>query len=148
MPKYWRMVTLGVGRCQGAWGLMHPGSTATFRYEKRPSRFSVSAIFLPTTMADEQTALLARLHAKPNKVEAVRRFLEEALPLAEDEEETLSWYALQIDDTTFGIFDTFAGEDGRQAHLDGEIATALMERADELLEEPPQIEHVDVLAAK
>jgi hypothetical protein len=99
-------------------------------------------------MADEQTSLLARLHAKPDKVEEVRSFLEDALPLAEAEEKTISWYALQIDDTTFGIFDTFAGEDGRQAHLDGEIAAALMDRADELLEEPPQIEHVDVLAAK
>lgn len=100
------------------------------------------------TMANEQKSLLARLHAKPDKVEEVRTFLEDALPLAEDEEKTVSWYALQIDDTTFGIFDTFAGEEGRQAHLDGDIAAALMEHADELLEEPPQIEHVDVLAAK
>jgi quinol monooxygenase YgiN len=99
-------------------------------------------------MADEQKSLLARLHAKPEKVEEVRAFLEDALPLAKAEDKTISWYALQIDDTTFGIFDTFAGEEGRQAHLDGEIATALMERADELLEEPPQIQHVDVLAAK
>ena len=98
-------------------------------------------------MANEQKSLLARLHAKPGKVDEVRSFLEEALPLAEDEDGTISWYALQIDDTTFGIFDTFEGEDGRQAHLDGEIAAALMEHADELLEEPPQIEHVDVLAA-
>ncbi|MCS4053106.1 putative quinol monooxygenase [Salinibacter ruber] len=99
-------------------------------------------------MANEQKSLLARLHAKPDKVEEVRTFLEDALPLAEDEEKTVSWYALQIDDTTFGIFDTFAGEEGRQAHLDGDIAAALMEHADELLEEPPQIEHVNVLAAK
>lgn len=99
-------------------------------------------------MATERTSLLARLHAKPDKVEEVRSFLKDALPLAEEEEKTISWYALQIDDTTFGIFDTFADEDGRQAHLDGEIASALMARADELLQEPPQIEHVDILAAK
>jgi quinol monooxygenase YgiN len=99
-------------------------------------------------MANEQKSLLARLHAKPDKVEEVRAFLKDALPLVEDEEKTISWYALQIDDTTFGIFDTFAGDEGRQAHLDGEIATALMERADDLLEEPPQIEHVEILAAK
>lgn len=99
-------------------------------------------------MDAERKALLARLHAKPSKVDEVRSFLEDALPLAEDEEKTVSWYALQIDDTTFGIFDTFAGEEGRQAHLDGEIATALMERAAELLEEPPQIEQLEVLAAK
>jgi hypothetical protein len=54
----------------------------------------------------------------------------------------------QIDETTFGIFDTFDGEESRQAHLDGKIAQALMDRADELLTEPPQIEEVDVLAAK
>ncbi len=113
---------------------------------------SIDAFFFRTRsyspMANEQTSLLARLHAKPGKAEEVRTFLKDALPLAEAEEKTISWYALQIDDTTFGIFDTFAGEDGRQAHLDGEIAAALMDRADELLEEPPQIEHVDVLAAK
>lgn len=99
-------------------------------------------------MPAERKSLLARLHAKPEKVDEVRSFLEEALPLAEDEEKTISWYALQIDETTFGIFDTFAGEEGRQAHLDGEIAQALMDRAEDLLTEPPQIEHVDVLAAK
>lgn len=99
-------------------------------------------------MATEHRALLARLHAKPNKVDEVRAFLTDALPLAEAEEKTISWYALQIDENTFGIFDTFAGEDGRQAHLDGEIAAELLARADELLQEPPQIEHVDVLAAK
>ena len=99
-------------------------------------------------MATEQKALLARLHAKPDKVDEVRSFLEDALPLAEAEEKTVSWYALQIDETTFGIFDTFAGEAGRQAHLDGEIAQALLANADELLAEPPQIEQVDVLAAK
>ena len=99
-------------------------------------------------MAAEHKALLARLHAKPHKVDEVRSFLEDALPLAEDEEKTISWYALQLDDTTFGIFDTFAGDDGRQAHLEGEIAEALLARAEALLTEPPQIEHVDILAAK
>lgn len=99
-------------------------------------------------MANERKALLAHLHAKPGKVDELRTFLKEALTAARAEEKTIAWYALQIDDTTFGIFDTFAGEDGRQAHLDGEIAVALMERADELLSEPPQIEHVEVLAAE
>ena len=110
----------------------------------------LTILFCPpsSSMAAERKALLARLHAKPGKVDAVRTFLEDALPLAEEEEKTVSWYALQIDETTFGIFDTFAGEDGRQAHLDGEIAAELLSRADELLQEPPQIEHVDVLAAK
>jgi quinol monooxygenase YgiN len=99
-------------------------------------------------MAAEHKALLARLEAKDDQVEELRSFLTEALPLAEEEEKTLSWYALQIGPTTFGIFDTFEGEEGRQAHIDGEIATALFDRADDLLEEPPQIERVEVLAAK
>lgn len=99
-------------------------------------------------MAAEKKSLLARLHAKPGKEDELKTFLEEALPLAEAEEKTIAWYALQIDESTFGIFDTFAGEEGRQAHLDGEIAEALFARADELLTEPPQVEQVEILAAK
>ena len=94
----------------------------------------------------EQKALLARLVAKPGQEAALADFLTGALPLAQDEEQTIKWYALQIDDRTFGIFDTFADDAGRQAHLDGAIAAALMERADELLAEPPRIESVDLLA--
>lgn len=99
-------------------------------------------------MATERKALLARLNAKPEKVDEVREFLESALPLAKEEDFTISWYALQIDETTFGIFDTAADEDGRQAHLDGDIAAALMEKADDLLAEPPTIEPVEILAHK
>lgn len=99
-------------------------------------------------MASEHKALLARLHAKPGKVDELRDFLEGALPLAEDEEDTIKWYALQLDETTFGIFDTFADDEGRKAHIEGDIAEALFARADELLEEPPVIEHVEILAAK
>jgi len=99
-------------------------------------------------MATEKKSLLARLQAKPGKEQEVAAFLKNALPAAEAEEDTIRWYALQIDESTFGIFDTFADDAGRQAHLDGEIAAALMERADELLAEPPQIEHVELLAVK
>ena len=99
-------------------------------------------------MATEQKALLARLHAKPGKEGEVAEFLKGALPLAEQEDGTVKWYALQIDDTTFGIFDTFAADEGRRAHLDGPIAAALMENADALLSRPPEIEMVDLLAAK
>lgn len=99
-------------------------------------------------MATEKKALLARLHAKPGKETVVADFLKSALQTAQAEAQTVSWYALQLDDATFGIFDTFADDDGRQAHLDGDIASALMDRADELLTRPPQIEHVEVLAAK
>ena len=99
-------------------------------------------------MATEKKSLLARLHAKPGKEDELKTFLKEALPAAQAEEKTIAWYALQIDESTFGIFDTFAGEDGRQAHLDGEIAEALFARADELLTEPPQVEKVEIMAAK
>ncbi len=96
----------------------------------------------------ERKALLARLHAKPGREADVAAFLKSALPMAQDEEATIKWYALQLDESTFGIFDTFADDDGRQAHLDGDIAAALMSKADELLAKPPQIEQVDLLAAK
>ncbi len=99
-------------------------------------------------MATEQKALLARLHAKPGKEAEVAAFLKSALPLAQQEDGTIKWYALQLDDSTFGIFDTFADDDGRRAHLDGPIAAALMENAEALLDRPPVIEQVDLLAAK
>lgn len=93
-------------------------------------------------------ALLARVEAKPGKEEAVENFLKSALPLAEDEKDTVSWYALKLGPSTFGIFDTFDEEEGREAHLSGKIAAALMEHADELLSKPPTIEKVDLLAVK
>jgi len=99
-------------------------------------------------MTGSEYVLQARLQAKPEKAEEVAEFLESALPMAEDEEGTTTWFALRFDETTFGIFDTFPNEDARQAHLDGEIAAALMENADELLAEDPQIDEVEVLAAK
>jgi quinol monooxygenase YgiN len=93
-------------------------------------------------------ALLARLEAKPGKEQEVADFIKSALPLAEQEEGTVSWYALQLGPSTFGIFDTFESEEGRQAHLGGEIAKALMAKAPELLAQPPVIEQVDLLAVK
>ncbi len=75
-------------------------------------------------------------------------FLKSALPLAEDEQGTIRWYALQIGPATFGIFDTFETEEGRKAHLDGPIAAALMANAAELLASDPIIEMVDLLAIK
>ena|SRR6187402_1108564 len=93
-------------------------------------------------------ALLARLEAKPGKEQEVADFIKSALPLAEQEPATVSWYALQLGPSTFGIFDTFETEEGRQAHLGGEIAKALMANAPELLAEPPIIEKVDLLAVK
>ena len=92
-----------------------------------------------------RVALLARLEAKPGKESAVEELLKGALPLANAETATTVWFALKIGPSTFGIFDAFAG---RQAHLAGRIAAALMAKAPELLAQPPTIEPVDVLAAK
>lgn len=96
----------------------------------------------------EKFALLARVEAKPGKEEAVLAFLKSALPLAEAEPDTVRWYALQLGPSTFGIFDTFETEEGRNAHLGGEIAKALMANASELLAKDPVIEKVDLIAVK
>lgn len=93
-------------------------------------------------------ALLVRLEAKPGKEETVAAFLSGALPLAEAEPATTTWFALRLGPSTFGIFDAFPDEAGRQAHLSGPIAAALMAKAGDLLSVPPVIETVQVLAAK
>jgi len=95
-----------------------------------------------------KVALLVRLEAKPGKESTVAKFLENALPLANQETTTPIWFALRLGPSTFGIFDAFADDVGRKAHLAGPIAAALMANAAELLARPPQIEQVDVLAAK
>ncbi len=96
----------------------------------------------------ERFALLARVEAKPGKEKQVSDFLKSALPLAEAEPDTLRWYGLQISESTFGIFDTFETDSARKAHLQGEIAAALMANADELFSAAPIIEFVDILAVK
>ena len=93
-------------------------------------------------------AIAAKLVAKPGKEAEVEALLTSALALANQEPLTVTWYAVKFNENTFGIFDTFASDEGRDAHLNGQIAAALMAKADELLEEPPQIDKVDVLAAK
>ena len=96
----------------------------------------------------EKLALLARLEAKPGKEQEVSDFIKSALALAQNEAETVRWYALRLGPSTFGIFDTFGSETGRQAHLQGPIAQALMAKADELLAASPLIEPVTLLAVK
>ena len=93
-------------------------------------------------------ALFARLEAKPGKEQQVMDFLETGLALAEQETTTPLWFALRLSPTTFGVFDAFETEAGRQAHLNGPIATALMAKADELFAIPPSIEAIDVLGFK
>jgi quinol monooxygenase YgiN len=96
----------------------------------------------------EKLALLAILEAKPGKEAELESFLKSALPLAQQEAGTVSWYAIKISASKFGIFDTFADESGRNAHLTGEIAKALFAKADELLAVSPQIEKPEILAVK
>jgi quinol monooxygenase YgiN len=93
-------------------------------------------------------AFVVRIEAKPEKAEDVAALLTGALPLAEAESGTVNWYAARTSPTTFWIFDTFGSEDARQAHINGEIAAALMAKADELLAAAPEILPADVLAAK
>jgi quinol monooxygenase YgiN len=95
-----------------------------------------------------KVALLVRLEAKPGKEAAVESFLHSGLPIVEDEPATTAWFAIRFGPTTFGIFDAFPDEAGRQAHLAGRVAAALMANAAELLATPPAIEKLDVLAAK
>lgn len=93
-------------------------------------------------------ALFVKLMAKAGKEAELEAFLNGGLALAEDEKLTVNWYALKFDDSTYGIFDTFDGDEGRDAHLNGKIAAALMAHKDELLAEDPKIEKVDLLAGK
>lgn len=90
--------------------------------------------------------LVVKLEAKPEKAEEVAAFLAGALPLAEAEPATEQWSALRTGPTTFWIVDAFPDDAGRQAHLEGPIAAALMEQAEELLSEAPQIMPSEVLA--
>ncbi len=92
--------------------------------------------------------LQVTLKAKPGKEKALSDFLAGALPLANAEAETTAWFAIKIDDSTYGIVDFFPDDHGRQAHLDGPIAAALMSKVGELLSSPPDIKPIDVLAAK
>lgn len=96
----------------------------------------------------DKLAILALLEAKAGKEKALEEFLKSALPLAQQEAGTTSWYALKLGPGRFGIFDTFKDEAGRNAHLTGPIAKALFAKADELLAKSPQIEKIELLAVK
>ncbi len=92
--------------------------------------------------------LLVRLEAKTGKEADVASFLKGGLALVQQEPATTAWFAIRLGPSTFGIFDAFPDDSGRQAHLLGRVAAALMAKASELLAQPPVIEKVDVLAAK
>lgn len=93
-------------------------------------------------------ALFVRLQAQPGKEQELESFLKAGLPIVIEEPATTAWFAIRLGPSTFAIFDAFANEAGRQAHLTGRLAAALMAKAAELLAAPPSIEKVDVLAAK
>ncbi len=93
-------------------------------------------------------ALFARLEAKPGKEAEVAQFLEAGLAMAREEKTTPIWFALRLSPSTFGIFDAFEDDAGRQAHLSGPIAQALMAKAPELFAKPPSIEQIEVLGLK
>lgn len=92
--------------------------------------------------------LLVRVEAKPGKEAEVENFFRSGLAIVQQEPATVSWYAIRLGPSSFGIFDAFADDAGRQAHLTGRLAAALMEKAGDLFSQPPTIEQVDVLAAK
>jgi quinol monooxygenase YgiN len=95
-----------------------------------------------------KTALYARLDAKPGKEAEVEQLLISGLELANQEPATTAWFALRLGPATFGIFDAFPDEAGREAHLAGRVAAALMAKAPDLLTQPPDIRKLDVLASK
>jgi quinol monooxygenase YgiN len=92
--------------------------------------------------------LYVRLEAKPGKEGELESFLKSAVPLVQQEPATVAWFAIQLGASTFGIFDVFPNETGRDAHLKGQVAAALLAKAPELLAQPPSIEKIDVLASK
>jgi protease I len=100
--------------------------------------------------AQEETpvGLFVRLEAKPGREQEVENLLRNGLPLVEEEPETTSWFGVRLGESSYGIFDTFDDESGRQAHLSGRVARELQERAPELFARPPVIERIDVLACK
>jgi len=92
--------------------------------------------------------LLVRLEAKPGKEDDVEKFLKGGLALVDEEPDTIAWFAIKLGPLTFGIFDVFPDDKGRQAHLSGKVAAALMAQAPDLFSRPPVIENIEVLAAK
>ena len=95
-----------------------------------------------------KVGLYVRLETKPGKEDEVEQFLKGGLSIVQGEPDTTAWFAIPMGPTTFGIFDVFPDESGRQAHLSGKVAAALMEKSSELFTNPPSIEKIDVIASK
>jgi quinol monooxygenase YgiN len=92
--------------------------------------------------------LLVTLEAKPGKEDNLAGFLAGALPLVEQEPQTIAWFAARLSQTRFAIFDAFPDDTGRDKHLAGQVAAALMKQAPELLAQAPEIQSAEILAAK
>jgi len=95
-----------------------------------------------------KVGLFVHLEAKVGREAEVEEFLRQGLPVVREEPETTAWFALRLGPSTFGIFDVFLDEAGREAHLSGRVAAALKSKAAELFAAPPTILKIDVLAAK
>ena len=92
--------------------------------------------------------VLALVEAKPGQEQAVWDFLNGGREIVLGEPDTKTWYAFRVNDNTFGIFDTFESEEGRQAHLNGAIPAALAQHGPELLAKDPDIKLIDLIAVK
>lgn len=95
-----------------------------------------------------KVGLYVKLEAKLGKEDEVEQFLKDGLPIVQEEPDTVAWFAIRLGPSTFGIFDVFPDESGRQAHLSGQIAAALMEKSSDLLASPPSVEKIDIIASK
>jgi quinol monooxygenase YgiN len=98
--------------------------------------------------ATPTVGLLVTMEAKPGKEAEVENFLQSAVPLVNDEPATVAWFAIRLSGSTFGIFDVFPDEAGREAHLNGKVAEALMAQAADLFSGAPTIQTIDVRASK
>jgi quinol monooxygenase YgiN len=134
------------------------GQVAAALMAQAPELFSTAPVIEPVELlatkapgavdARVHKALVVILEAKPGKEAEVQQFLEGGLPIVRGEPATTHWYAIRLSPTRFGIVDTFPSDEGRQAHLNGQVAAALMAKSSDMLARPPAIEQVDVLAAK
>ncbi len=95
-----------------------------------------------------KVGLYVKLEAKPGKEDEVEQFLKDGLPIVQEEPDTVAWFAIRLGPSTFGIFDVFPDESGRQAHLSGQVAAALMQKSSNLLTSPLSIEKIDIIASK
>lgn len=98
--------------------------------------------------ATPTVGLLVTMEAKPGKEADVEGFLASAVPLVNDEAETVAWFAIRLSESTFGIFDVFPDDAGRDAHLNGKVAEALMSQAPDLFSDAPNIQKIDVRESK